>query len=231
MNSTRQRPLMLIWGILIACAIAIPWFVLCPFSPLWRFLIPVILCSLYLLVRSRKAVSFRNSAFTLVELLTVIAILSVLAGLLLPSLSKAREKAKETATKTFIQQIEIALGMYEEDHGILPPDYDADAAHAHGSDAESLYYYLVEDLPGTSKDEYLDLRDKQICDKDTGTGSGSGRNELRDNFGNPIQYDWNAGASEPGLGHANQRNSFDLWSFGSDGIDDDGDGNDINNWD
>ena len=223
----------LILGILIACAIAIPWLVFCPFSPLWRFSIPVALCLIYLLVRSKKSVfSHGKSGFTLIELLAVIAIMGILSAILLPALSKARIQAKKAATKTFIQQIEIALGMYEDDHGICPPDNHAD--NSHGSNAEALYYYLVEDLPGTTKDEYLDLRDSQICDKDTKTDHGSGSNELADSFGYPIQYDWNSGTAgevgEPDA-HTNQRNNFDMWSFGPNKTEDDGDEDDINNWD
>ena len=72
-------------------------------------------------VRVRSAV-----AFTIVELLVVISIIAVLASLLLPALSRAKENGQSARCKSNLRQIGLGLSMYTTDHGFYPPYQEDD---------------------------------------------------------------------------------------------------------
>jgi len=67
----------------------------------------------------------RAAAFTLVELLTVIAIIAVLASLLMTAVASAKKKSRAAVCTFNLHQISLALNMYMDDFGKRPPAVDA----------------------------------------------------------------------------------------------------------
>ena len=87
--------------------------------------------------------------FTLVELLVVIGIIAILAGMILPALGKAKDSAKKAQAKSEMQNISGAVRAYEAEYSRFPiptlitkqlktPDYTFGTMHMTGSRARLL---------------------------------------------------------------------------------------------
>jgi len=74
----------------------------------------------------------KRKGFTLLELLVVVAIISILAALLLPAISKAKAHAQSTVCKNHMRQMGQALQMYVHENGSKYPYYLGPAGPSYG---------------------------------------------------------------------------------------------------
>jgi prepilin-type N-terminal cleavage/methylation domain-containing protein len=70
-----------------------------------------------------RSMNAREAAFTLVEVLIVIAIIAILAAILITVVGVSRARAQETACSSNLRQIEMSFQMYLDDNDNLRPLY------------------------------------------------------------------------------------------------------------
>lgn len=164
---------------------------------------------------SRKLTARRyRTAFTLIELLAVITIIVILAGLVVGISKYAWRKAGTSRAQAEIAAMEGALENYKIDNGRYPVSTGASRAD-NINNSVSLYKALA----GQSK-VYFNFRSDGIRVISANTTN------VVDPFGTPYNYYCQY---PPAVDQTNQA-SFDLWSYGPNGVNDEGLVDDITNW-
>ena len=127
-----------------------------------------------------------RKAFSLIELLTVIAIIALLVGILFPALSAARNQAKVASMKVTLNAISTGLDLFRNEHGSYPsstpePALGEDGFDQPGTVVDTGAHLLVRSLVGL---DLLGYNEKGYYYVDEGTGETSARSDLYVNLEN-----------------------------------------------
>jgi type II secretory pathway pseudopilin PulG len=170
-----------------------------------------------------------TAAFTLVELLVVITIIIILAGLILATVGYVQKKGATSRAAAEIAAMSAALESYKADNGIYPRSSDTDALSAqmkgNPADYQAASLYLYTQLSATNADGtviagarvYFTFKPQMLNTITTTTTDAFGNitttttvKFIRDPFGNSYGYS-TAQAANPG-GNAGYNPTYDLWS-------------------
>ena len=160
----------------------------------------------------------RYDAFTLIELVVVVGIIIVLAGLVLSTVGYARKKGARAGAETEIAAMSAACENYKADNGIYPRDATTtDVLDARLSGNPSAYQtaslYLYKQLSGDSSanrnptgKSYMVFKPNMLFPPDQSQNV----QYIQDPFGNSYGYSTiQAGTQDPTKGY---NPTFDLWS-------------------
>lgn len=183
-----------------------------------------------------KTPSRRHSAaFTLVEMMAVITIIVILAGIVVGGMGYVNEKQASSKAKVQIKRLEAALEEYKLDNGSYPPTADKTGTFtSSGTSTSSIlfnYLYLDSDRDGqtgtSDTDQKIYLPELDPANNKQGwtiATTPATDTKITDPWGN--EYCYRSAFGEPpvppatGTAPANtntQNPDFDLWSLGKDG--------------
>ncbi len=174
---------------------------------------------------TNKKIHVRMKFFTLVELLTVIAIILILAGLVIGGVKIAMDKALEAKARAQLEQIQSAIMMYKQEFGnypMFPIVFTGTTAtiftsstgapilesFVKGAD-DGTYYHGLQPMSATNtgKNCFVDVTSLKF-----GLDSKSGTYRYcLDPYGRAYFYNYNTTFTG-----AHNKTTFDLWSWGKD---------------
>jgi len=133
----------------------------------------------------------KNSAFTLIELLVVIAIIAILAAMLLPGLSVAKEQARRASCKSALRQLGLALQMYGLDNSERLPQGFRDDGFSHSIWISTNTFNAIRQYSATNM---------STCPSLAGTFQ-----YYRAPYGHVIGFNYNGGHKKPWSGEPNPK--------------------------
>lgn len=183
----------------------------------------------------------RIRGFSMIELLVVLGVIVLLAGMLIAALPGIQTKVNRNRVETFLAEIESGLSRYQIDNGIYPlnePSGDRDKDGVKGSSV--LYKHLSGDydLDGKVDFEKNEKIYVQRLDYESNKEARDGRSRIiggeymvMDSYGDPVRYL----AQPPKLKDEKDRKTrnptYDLWSIaGQDPNSPDSEAAYISNW-
>ena len=177
---------------------------------------------------------FRKRGYTLIEILIVLSIITILTGFFLSGFLKSKQKAKITKVHILMDSIAAAMRMYQDDFGSYPPTgATIYGGYVCSAPQHCLYYYLGATFrAGTNASvfagPYLKFKGNEVhsisssaCSFDGGSATDDDMKEMIDPWGNAFRYIYPPSENQ---------NTYDLYSLGPNGINENGAGDDVNNW-
>ncbi len=164
----------------------------------------------------------RQSGFTVIELLVVMSVIIVLAGLILSTSGYVQKKGARSRAEAEIAALSAALESYKADNGIYPRSaLSSDVAKPTGDFSDPAYtsasQLLYEQLAGASNGSrtldpamksYFAFRPNMLNPPPPSVAQVT---SLRDPFGNPYGYSTAKAATPAGTDGYNP--TYDLWSI------------------
>ena len=158
-----------------------------------------------------------EAAFTLLELLIVISIIIILAGLTIATMGYVQDKGKRSRAEAEIAAISAALESYKADNGIYPTDTNTEGLDSTSSGnpasyvtaANKLYQQLSGDqdlVQSTTNDDTKNYLGALSRPTTLATPSG-GTPYLKDPWGNAYGY-----STSKSVGNNGYNPTYDLWS-------------------